>query len=166
MRTPEEIKARIDKLNSDGDFFGFQREVLISALPFDEAKSFLKDDVTADQWAGLSATTDEAAMAAAADYFKFAIGKALNHRGISAKRSVDKMTAYVWLLGRDDVLLKMEAADYPNYGVPILKAAADELGFDQPAAGVEGWAPEDVEMWENMAQGRPCHPNCDEGCGS
>lgn len=69
-------------------------------------------------------------MEAAVDYLKFAFGKAENHRGLSASRSVDRIGEYLWLLGLDTDAF--EAAEYAQYGVPKLKVAADRLGVPFP----------------------------------
>src|SRR5262249_50912769 len=37
-------------------------------------------------------------------YLAFAFGKAADHRGISAARSVQKLTEYAWLLGVDELV--------------------------------------------------------------
>ena len=70
--------------------------------------------------------------------------------------SVEKLTEYAWLLGRDDVVATMNRADYVQYGAPKVKAFA--LGLGLP------W-PEDDEELERMAYGEPCQPGCEGGCG-
>lgn len=81
--------------------------------------------------------------------------KVLGHRGISAGRTVEKMTAWLWLLGDDEMVRFAEDdSNYPQYGAPILKAICEKYGFpipDDPAA-------------RRMAVGRRCVPDCDEGC--
>src|SRR5258706_374110 len=99
-RTQDEIVPRIAAI-ADDDWAGFGREVLIPALDFTHAKPYLVPEATAAEW-----DIDEAGdtEAAAWSYLDFAIGKIQDHRGISAGRSVDKLTEYAWLLGRDDVV--------------------------------------------------------------
>ena len=92
---------------------------------------------------------------AASRYLDFAIGKIRNHRGISASRSVDKLTEYAWLLGRDDVVTAMEAADYPQYGAPKVKAFAEGMGWEWPS----------TPDLARMSQGLPCEDTCADGCG-
>lgn len=147
-RTQAEILERM-KAVADEDYLGFKREALVTALDFEHAKPFLRDDVTADGWEQID--PEKAAKA----YYEFALGKIDNHRGISAGRSIDKLTEYAWLMGRDDVVEAMSAAPYPQYGAPKVKAFADLLGLE--------W-PEDEGM-QRMARGLPCEPGCQIGCG-
>lgn len=149
-RSQDEIVARIKAHEAGEDFFGFAREALIDALDFDHAKPYLKDGVTAQEWQQVTDFGD-----AAREYLAFAIGKIEAHRGISAERSVSKLTEYAWLLGRDDVVSAMDAADYPNYGAPKVKAFAEGMGFP--------W-PDDKEL-ARMARGESCVDDCEGGCG-
>lgn len=158
MRTPEEIKARIAEVASS-DFLGFQREVLITALPFEIASEFLKEGTTAEEWAAQSEETAEKQAAESARYLEFAIGKATDHRGISAGRSVEKLEAHAWVAGRDDVLRAMEVAGYQNYGAPKLKAFALAMRLEWPSIKAN------LEI-NRMAEGLSCRPGCDEGCDS
>lgn len=150
MRTQEEIVARIGDV-ADVDFFGFKLEVLIGALDFEHARPFIKPDVTAAEWDKLRESDTDAA---ARNYYRFALGKIEGHRGISASRSVDKLTEYAWLLGRDDVVDAMAAADHAQYGAPKAKAFGAGFGEDWPS---ERWA-------VRMAEGLPCEPGCEMGC--
>ncbi len=152
-RTQDEIVERIRAVEDD-DFLGFRREVLIiHGLDFEHAREYLAPETTAEQW---KAAVPADLLRAATEYYDFALGKILDHRGISASRSVDKLTEYAWLLGRDDVVAAMEAADYPQYGAPKVKAFADGFGLAWP----------DSEVMTRMANGEPCTPTCAEGCGS
>lgn len=147
--TQDQIVERIAAV-AENDWLGFRREVLVQALDFAHAKPFLRDGVTEDQWP----TTDLAAEAA--EYLTFAIEKILDHRGISANRSVDKLCEYAWLLGRHDVVSAMESVGFAQYGAPKVKAFA--VGLDLP------W-PDDPAL-ARMAAGESCYPGCDEGCGT
>jgi len=147
-RSQDEIVARINAI--EDDMFGFRSDVLVSALDFAHAAPFLKDGTTEAEWDG-----EHDAAFAAHEYLTFAVGKILDHRGISASRSVDKLGEYAWLLGRDDVVAAMDAADYPQYGAPKVRAFA--VGMD--------WSwPDDPDL-ARMAAGEPCEPGCVEGCG-
>ena len=150
-RTQDEVVARIEAAEAD-DVFGWQREVLLSALDFEHAKPYLQVEVTAKSWEWLASESIEDE---AREYLTFAIDKIEGHRGISAERSVTKLAEYAWLLGRDDVVAAMEAADYAQYGAPQVKAFAD--GF--------GWLwPSDPEL-DRMAAGLPCRDGCEAECG-
>lgn len=87
----------------------------------------------------------------------FAVVKILGHRGISANRSVDRLREYAWLMGRDDLMSAMDAAEFPQYGAPIVKAFADAMGWPFGDPG--------DEVLARMASGEPCTDGCEEGCG-
>jgi hypothetical protein len=153
VRTQEEILARLN--DGEDDFLGFRREVLATHLTFENVKPMLKPDsqLTEEEWLAEEGPDKEVD---AEGYLEFAIGKIQNHRGISAGRSVIKLTEMAWLLGRDDVVAAMEQAEYQNYGAPQVKAFA--LGMGLP------WPSNDQSL-EAMANGEPCEPDCTEGCG-
>jgi hypothetical protein len=158
-RAPKEILDRIVAIEGD-DFFGFQRYDLIKALPYNEAKEFLKTDAIKKYDAGEKEWRQEDdPLGEIVEYMPFALDKAKNHRGLSASRSVDHIEAWIWLSGNDDLLSKFNAAPYANYGVPQLKVAGEALGIKLPT---------NEEWFKNMSQGRRCHdPECyDGGCGS
>lgn len=145
MRSQEEIVA---KINSEDSFFGFGKQVYVSVLDFEHAKQYLKDGVTEEEWAEAQVTDVRREFET---YLDFAIGKALDHRGLSAHRSVEKLNAWSWLMGHDEPIEE----PYPTYGVPILKALAER--HDVP------W-PQGNEDLDRMARGEPCRENCNEGC--
>lgn len=94
------------------------------------------------------------------EYLEFAIGKALDHRGLSAGRSVEKLREVAWVLGRDDVVKAMDEAGYAYYGVPKLQAFARVMDF--PFLVSKDYY--DQTQLINMAAGNPCKKDCDEGC--
>lgn len=155
LRTQEEILARITETRGD-DWAGFRFEVLAMGLTFDNAKAFLKDGTDPEEWQPF--LTVETMTAEAKSYFEFACGKITDHRGISAQRSVEKLTEHAWLLGREDVVTAMEAADYSQYGAPKVKAFGVGMGFWGDAQDAD-------QDLVRMAQGDPCRADCDEGCG-
>lgn len=159
-RTQDEIVERYRAIK-DRDFFGFKAGVLVPALDFEHAKEFLKPEATVADWSAsgdgrppLGDTVD------IQDYLTFAVGKALDHRGISAGRSTVKLTEMAWLAGLDDAVKAMGQADHAQYGAPILKALAEWGSFVTSTGD-----PEQDAMFERMAAGDPCVPGCDEGCG-
>jgi len=162
IRTPAEITARIEEIKGE-DFLGFRSQVLVASLPFEEAQAggWPAEGVTAERWAEFVHVTEEEITKAAIDYLEFAFGKAEDHRGISANRSVEKMGEFAWLLCRDDVESAMEQADYAQYGVPVLVAFAESFSDESRAI----WATVKNEGLERMAVGLSCEPNCYEGCG-
>ena len=156
-RTDDDIIARITEIQSSGqDFFGAQHTDLLIALSFEQAVPFLSDDAVARgpaDWQEKYSKTPEEDIR---DYLPFAIGKAQNHRGLSAGRSVDHMHAMVWLMG-DEAYNSVDWDDYTQYGLPILKKCAELVGYEWP----------DDPMLARMAEGLECDPEgCDSGCGS
>lgn len=154
IRTQDEILARFE---SADDFLGWAREVLIEAMDADTVRRYNPDATIGTDWTAWSAGDVETN---ARNYLDFAIEKAINHRGLSAERSVAKLREFAWLLGRDDVVAAMGAAEYPQYGVPQVKAFADGMGW--PFKAEQGW---EQTALDRMAQGMPCADDCDEGCG-
>jgi hypothetical protein len=147
IRTIEEVRARYKEKQEKPKLLDFSSEVLGVYLPEgwqpgheDNAKEY--------------PLTEEAVRAEAVKYLDFAFGKALDHRGISAGRSVQKMAEYAWLLCLDEaVAFAEDDSNYPNYGVPVLKHMAKALGVGMPP---------EIEKWED---GAACTPSCEEGCG-
>ena len=150
MRKYEEITTKIKEKREE--VFSFWIEVLISYLPFEYAKEFLKD-TTEKEWEEKYFTPmdRETIIKEMYEYMEFAWGKVADHRGLSAGRSIDKMEAWIWLLEDDLVLAEIP---YPYYGAPKLAAICKEYDFPIPTDdGVQ-----------NMIDGKPCTPNCQEGC--
>lgn len=164
MRTPEEIVERIDKIREAGDdFFGFRQEVLTAALPWGHLEQYLREDLPAEEKQvyrdGRVERTEAWLLNEAKEYFHFAIGKIIDHRGISASRSVEKLTEYAWLLGRDDLVEAMDGTGYSKYGAPIVLLFGATMGFSLPELDQE-----DAEALDNMANGVSCRRGCEEGC--
>lgn len=153
MRTQEEIVEGV-KSNVLESFFGFATDDLVSALDFDHAKEFLKPTATPERWAKVQEKTDEVIIGRIVDYMSFAIGKACDHRGLSANRSIEHFHAWMWLLGRDN---EVDWENYQNYGCPILMKICTIFEIDYKEFG-------DVESFERMAEGRKCSDDCMEGC--
>lgn len=163
-RTQSEILERIEALQEE-DFFGFHKEVLLAALSYENAKPYINEAVTQEQWENdYSTLGDEKVTEAALDYLAFALNKALNHRGLSASRSVEKMTEYAWLLGRDDVSAALEEAEYAPYGAPVLQAWATTYGPDAQIVIDRELVHDDGEL-ARMLDGKQCTDDCTECFG-
>lgn len=127
-RTSAEIIARVNKLNSTGeDFFGAERGHLVYALPWNDAKQFLNDDATEASFTQMADV--EALRSAAKDYMEFAVGKMMDERGLSANRSVDHYSGWIWLLTDDETHEHYSHAPYGWYGRNQLELASSILGF-------------------------------------
>jgi hypothetical protein len=144
MKTVEEIRKRYAE-DDDQDMFGFGKQVFGDYL-VECYKDEHKDKVRE--------LNQEEMQKELIDYLGFAFGKAIDHRGLSAMRSVIKLSNWAWMLERQE-LHDFARADgnYSCYGVPILKRFAQ--AFDVPI-------PEEIAKWED---GKPCKPDCD-GCTS
>lgn len=154
MQTIEEIVAYYERERQE-DIFGFLSEVLLRYLPTEAVKPFLKEGTDLSAWQP-TPLTEEAVIADMGQYMAFAWGKVSDHRGISAYRSIEKMQGWLWLLGDEETLAYAKDEEhYPQYGAPILLRICQRYGFPVP----------DEEGIRNMAQGKPCYPGCQEGCG-
>ena len=153
MRTSAEIAEHYRRTRDD-DFLGFAAGVLLAYLTAEEFREFAKPDADLSDWIARPLER-EAVIAEMRDYMEFAWGKVRDHRGISAKRSRDKMGAWLFVLGDDELREVVERGAYAQYGAPALKAVCDKYGFPVP----EG---EDIAR---MMRGLPCRPGCEEGCG-
>ena len=141
--------------HKEEDWGGFIFEVVGVFLSGDEAREFCKPDADLSDWP-LEELSEERVLETMRDYMELAWDKARGHRGISADRSVQKMAAWLWILGDDEMVAFAEADDnYAQYGVPILKRISEKYGFPVPSG-------EDVER---MSKGLPCVEGCQGGCG-
>lgn len=157
MRTQDEIAKRMRESTS---MFGFEREVMFEYLDLEHAKEFMKEEARAEfeagkEWAHKEPTND-IVLADMKDYMKFGWSKVEDHRGISANRTIEKMSVWAWLLGDEELIKKIEDAPYPQYGAPKLKAICEHLGWSMP----------DGEAVRNMANGEHCGADYECGCGS
>lgn len=157
-RTQEEIIERIERVRST-DLFGAEVGNFLSALDYEHAKPFLVDGL--DEETFNAAVADTSPLKMAREYLEFAVEKAVGHRGLSAVRSLDNYRAWVWLLAPDR-FDEFEALPYRSYGAPALAAAATMLGFEGEWERLVKENPRIVPM----SEGKPCAPDCQEGCGS
>ena len=124
MRTDDEILSRIEAVK-ENDWMGTQIGDLIVRLPFDKARPYLKPEVTEADWKPTSRDRD-ALLAQMLDYMPFAWEKANNERGLSAGRSMDHYSAWVWLAG-DDL---GDLQKYEFYGKENLRRICQHYGWD------------------------------------
>lgn len=124
MRTDDEILARIEAVNQS-DWMGIQRNDLINVLPFNFAKPFLVPEAIESEWETEGRDRD-AVLSRMLEYMPFAWRKANDERGLSAGRSMDHYTSWVWLLG-DDL---GDLGDYQFYGKDNLVRICEKYGWD------------------------------------
>lgn len=157
LNAPMQTQADIVKfIEANSGFLDFTGEVLKPYLDFEHARPYLRPGTTAEEWETVAAKdiSDDAVKTALADYIAFAWGKVEDHRGISASRSVDKCSAWAWLLAGDDIIRDIEAAGYAQYGAPKLAVICKRFGLPIP----------DGEWARRMIAGEPCGAG-DCGCG-
>jgi hypothetical protein len=161
MRTVGEIIERI-KVERQNDILGLSIGDLIGVLTFEEAEKIRAEDITKDDWGVVLSREPGKVKERLVDYLPFAIEKVLDHRGISADRSVSHMRNYVWLIGDEEALKFVENhSNYPQYGAPVLKYLADRYGFNYKNILNK----KELNMFLNMSKGLPCEVGCDMGCG-
>lgn len=160
MRTQEEIVSRIREKSQE--LLSFQPDVLYAYLDFENIQEFLKDGhtLTKEEWnRGRLKYTKENVLEEAKVYMaEYGWTKCQDHRGISAGRTLDKMQAWAWLLGDDDVveqIISLSETNYAQYGAPVLAFICEHYGWE---------IPED-EATQRMIRGLPCCDDCEEGCG-
>lgn len=138
MRTDQEIIDRIEEVSST-DFFGTQVGELVCRLTFEAALPLLKPDETLESWGDVHARDEESVKVEMLSYMEFAWNKANNCRGLSASRSLDHMSAWLWLLGMDEAAEKIQG--YTYYGKPELRAICEAFDWD--------WKQWDNGVWVN-----------------
>lgn len=170
MRSRDDIVAKMQK--DKGSIFG--GDVLIEYLDWERVKPFLKEGTPEETWtgadagdfAGFGGPTNKKLPLDPADtdfirksmevYAAFGWDKISDHRGLSAGRTIEKMKDWLWLLEDEEGIYWCNTDDlYPQYGAPVLKRICEKYGFPIP----------DEDSIRNMAEGNPCTPGCDMGCG-
>lgn len=151
MRTEAEI---VEYLKAEDSFFGFDKDAIVPYLSYENAKDFLKPEVTQEGWDKAKLEIKETVVIEEMrDYMEFAWGKVKDHRGLSANRSVEKMGAWLFVLGEDElVAMTDDDGAYPQYGAPILAAICKKYDFPIPQSS----------KLLNMIEGEPCGQG---GCG-
>ena len=152
LRTPAEI---VDKLRRrrQVNVLGHVPLVLAIHLSAHDIQEFIAVDPHV--WTPRSMTND-GLVAEMREYMMFAWKRVREHDGMSGTRSVEKMGAWLWLLGDDEAWRYTDAAcHYRPYGAPVLAYICARYGFPIP----EG------DDLTRMAAGLPCEPGCRNGCG-
>jgi hypothetical protein len=157
MRTQDEIVAKCIEVEKDTAPFGFfTSEVLIPYLDKEHVKPFLRKNELAswDEVHNHHKDEDDVLMNMR-EYIGFAWQKVYKHKGITAITAVAKLRAWVWLIG-DDELYRWTGLEESckNFGAPAFKRVSEKYGFEIP----------NLKEVQNMADGKKCRPDCDEGC--
>lgn len=133
-RTPEEIMQR---MKDNRGLFDFSSEILVEYLPWEMAKASYKEEYQKEVDSGtktyVQITDLYEGVQDMLDYMVFGWMKALDQRGISASRTINKVAAWLWLFGRDDLRRLVEDDDiYNPYGAPALIELNKALGIESP----------------------------------
>ena len=143
LRSQKEVSDHISDV-VESDYFGFSTEVLIDYLDFNEAKKHLTDEYVKQIESGekvygrATITTIEECAQDFLDYMNFAWGKAEAERGISASRSISKLSAWLWLMNREDLVNVIEDDNLFNpYGSPVLISVCQKMNIDVPKSLIE-----------------------------
>lgn len=140
--TKEQILARIEEVKKN-DFMGFETFDLVEALDFEDARAFLKEEVSAAEWDARK-EKGENPETTIREYLPFAWEKANNCRGLSADRSVSHMAAWLFLAGHGTLVEPMRDL-YQYYGKPCLVVVSELVGFP--------WQDYDNKRWVNDEHG-------------
>ena len=107
-------------------------EMLLEYLPFETVKGFLKKEYVEkvekgeEKWGQI--TDIKEAVQDFMDYMVFAWGKAEDERGLSAGRSISKLSTWMWMLGREDLSDILQDSNlYTPYGAPALIECCKKL---------------------------------------
>jgi len=100
---------------------------LIAFLPYEDAKEFLKEEVTEDIFKQEEFTEENVLNCLKRD-LEFAFEKALDKRGISASLMYEVILGWMKVL-EDDL---RHHSVYAHYGLPLYKAVAIKYGFENP----------------------------------
>ncbi len=135
-RTPDQIVEKC-KLDDGYSWIPALKDVLVNYLPTHDASQFFNESYAKELESGESSwsviTQTEEAAQDFLDYMVFAWSKALDERGLSAGRSIIKLSSWMWLLGRDDIEATLQDETlYAPYGAPALIKACEELGIEVP----------------------------------
>ena len=155
MKTQDDIKALLT--GPAPEWAGwFWHEVILDYADFSTARPVLKADFATKvdngevEWKATPLTRTQVLADMKRYMGTFGWDKAMNHRGLSAGRTIEKMRAWAWLLGDEELERKIDETPYPWYGAPILKAICLHLGWPIP----------DEPFIVKMMNGERC-PDCE-----
>lgn|GEM_PF-1980854 len=134
MRSKEEIFERLKKYledNTNSLIWEFRGKIIAPYLSKDTLE---KLDLRVNPEYEPFPLSEEFILNEMKEYFPFAVNKCTGCRGISSLRSIEHYIEWIWLLGDDEFLQKIEKMYHHNYypyGQPILIEIAKKYGFDK-----------------------------------
>jgi hypothetical protein len=143
MRTQEELVQRYREVSNE--FLSFEYETIMPYLDYEHGIEFMDKKKVADsdtlkKLGGGLTLSDTIVIEQMTEYMEFAVEKACDHRGLSARRSISKMRGWLWLLNDNEMLEFIKNDNnYENYGAPILKKIIDKYGMKIEEATSEGF---------------------------
>lgn len=126
-RSQEEIRDRY-LAAEPFDLFGWVGEVLLPYMDHATVSPYLKTGITAEQWEEVKEGLGDVGTVAE-EYYRFALTKIEDRRGISAERSVIKLREYAWLMGQDDVVTRMDEIPFTKYGAAKVAVFGEAFGL-------------------------------------
>ena len=128
MRTQQEILTKFREHSGPLDF---TRDVLFEHLDYDHAREFLKPECTREKYESYAA--QQPPLEEARLYMdEYGWPKCLGERGISAVRTVQKMQAWFWLVGNDEMVAAIRGESYDDYGWSILHMICTQMSWPIP----------------------------------
>lgn len=148
MRTQDEIVQRY-KDRRKNDLLGFEAFEYIDALDWEHARQFLRPEMISEaEHKQQPFKTDADVRARMAEYIDFAYRKCFDQRAISAERSIMHYVAWIWLIGDDEFLAKVEA-EYKgseDYGESTLNLIAEHYGYAKTPRDPADMPPRNAEL--------------------
>lgn len=132
------VQAAKDIMYRETSFFlDFECEVAIDFLPFKEGRYFFNKDyirkVESGEVKHKYISDVKEGVQDFLDYMVFAWMKVMDERGLSAMRSIIKLSTWMEILNRKDIAdILSDEKLYNPFGRPALKKACDELGIKYP----------------------------------
>lgn len=119
----DEVKFKYESIKAQ-DFLGFSAEAYLPFMNWEDAKEYYKEEFRQKVDSGEIKYTNviiEEAAQDFLDYMNFAWDKAQNMRGISASRSIEKLSAMLYCMNRADLAEEIQREElYNPYGAPAL----------------------------------------------
>ncbi len=163
-REDDEILRYYEKVKINDPFHIWGTEFLLR-VPLEKAEKFMSPDHgwTPETWEKSMMKKDHQSLVfEIEDYFQFSWELALAHNGMGCSKSLHHYMAWAWLLNDMELFdFCMHKSNFINFLCPVILS----VGQLYELTGVLPEQQLDQFVFNNMAQGKPCLPNCQRGCG-